>query len=177
MRYFVILILKYGCVYNLYLKPFMHTNNLYFASDHAGYELKETLINFINEKYDFLQVNDEGAFEYDKGDDYPDFIKKAARAVSADPEKSKAIMLGHSGQGEAMVANRFENVRAALYYGGPEKILKLSRRHNDANVLSLGAGFLKETEAKEAVSKWLETSFSDDERHIRRITKIAEINE
>lgn len=154
----------------------MHINNLYFASDHAGYELKEALMGFVNEEFGFLQVNDEGPFEYNEGDDYPDFIKKAARQVSQDPQKSKAIVLGHSGQGEAMAANRFEGVRAAVYYGGSEEIVKLSRKHNDANVLSLGAGFLTENEAQKAVRLWLKTSFSDDERHVRRIKKIDEIN-
>lgn len=153
----------------------MQTTNLYFATDHAGYKLKEALMAYVNDEFEYLDVNDEGAFEYDEGDDYPDFISKAARKVSEDPEKARAIILGYSGQGEAMVANRFENVRAAVYYGGSEQIVELSRTHNDANVLSLGAGFLTPEEAKKAVELWLDTDFSGDERHMRRIEKIDEV--
>jgi len=81
-------------------------------------------------------------------------------------------VLGGSGQGEAMAANRFKGVRAAIYYGGSLDIIKLSREHNDANVLSLGARFLSEDEAKTAVKLWLETKFSGDERHKRRINAL-----
>lgn len=142
-----------------------------FASDHAGYALKETLVPFVRELgYD---VEDVGAHAHEEGDDYPDYVSKAARAVSADPSSTKAVVLGGSGEGEAIVANRFKNVRAAVYYGGgAEDIISLSRQHNDANVLSLGARFIDEEMAKSAVKLWLETPFSEDERHIRRIKKI-----
>lgn len=141
---------------------------IYLAADHAGYNLKEKIKSFLEEKgYD---VQDFGAFEYEKGDDYPDFISKAAEAVSKDSE-SRAIVLGGSSQGEAMVANRYKNVRAAAYYGGAEEILRLTREKNDANVLALGARFLDEEEALRAVEFWLDTPFSGDERHVRRIAK------
>jgi ribose 5-phosphate isomerase B len=107
-------------------------------------------------------------------DDYPDFISIAAQKVSQSP-KDKAIILGGSGQGEAMVANRFPHVRATVYYGGSDEILKLSREHNDANVLSLGARFLGKETAEKAVRLWLAGEFSGEQRHVRRIKKIEHV--
>lgn len=151
-----------------------------FASDHAGFVLKETLVSFVRELgYD---VEDVGAHEFSVEDDYPDFVAVAARKVSEDPENSKAIVLGGSGQGEAMVANRFKRVRAIVFTGQcrppdgrliPKEII-IAREHNDANVLSLGARFLSDDEAKMAVKEWLETPFSHEERHARRIQKIEQ---
>ena len=143
---------------------------IYLATDHRGFELKEKIKQWLSEwGYEY---EDMGAFEYNKDDDYPDFIKKAAQKVSENPEQDKAIILGGSGQGEAMVVNRHKGVRAAVYYGGPDEIIKMSREHNNANVLSLGASFLNEEAAKNAIKLWLETPFSGEERHIRRINKI-----
>lgn len=144
---------------------------IYFASDHAGYELKNSLMEMVSDELG-LNVEDCGAFLYDETDDYPDFVKVAAAAVSGDPEESLAVIVGGSGQGEAIVANRFRNVRAAVYYGGPLDIVTLSREHNDANVLSLGARFITDDEAREVLRLWLDTPFSGDERHDRRIEKI-----
>ena len=151
-----------------------------FATDHAGFELKEKLVVYV--KALGHEVEDHGAFEYDENDDYPDSISKAASEVSENPDELKAIILGGSGQGEAIVANRYPNVRAVVFNGQcevpSEKVpneIVISREHNNANVLSLGARFLTEENAKEAVKIWLETKFSGEERHVRRITKIAEI--
>ena len=144
---------------------------IYLATDHAGFELKEKLKGYLqSEGY---EIEDFGAHQFDKEDDYPDFISKAAEAVSKYPN-SKAIILGGSGQGEAMVANKFPNVRAVVYYGNMEMI-PLTRQHNDANILSLGARFLNEDEAKKAVKLWLETPFTDEDRHKRRIEKINKL--
>jgi len=143
---------------------------IYFASDHAGFEMKNALEEYVVSLG--YEVEDCGAYELDPDDDYTLFVKRAAEAVSKDPENTKAIILGGSGQGEDMVANKFEGVRAAEYYGGNLEIVKLSREHNDANVLSLGARFLSLEEAKEAVKLWLETPFSNEERHARRISEI-----
>ncbi|MBI2018001.1 RpiB/LacA/LacB family sugar-phosphate isomerase [Candidatus Daviesbacteria bacterium] len=147
---------------------------VYLATDHAGFELKEKVKKFLKEEGH--EVEDCGAYQLDHNDDYPDFISKAAEAVSKDPS-SKAIILGGSGQGEAIVANKFPNVRAAVYYGGYDEIPKLTREHNDSNILSLGARFLSEEQALEAIKLFLETSFSNEERHSRRVEKIKKIEE
>jgi len=142
---------------------------IYLGTDHAGFELKEKIKPFLLEKG--YEVKDFGAFSFDGDDDYPDFIRPVAEAVSKDQE-SRGIIFGGSGQGEAMVANRFSGVRATVYYGGPEDIIRLSREHNDANVLSLGARFLDDEEAFNAVELWLSLPFSGEERHQRRVDKI-----
>jgi ribose 5-phosphate isomerase B len=142
---------------------------IYIGTDHAGFELKEKLKPFIESLG--YEVEDFGAYELNKDDDYPDFVKLVAKAVSNN-SNSKGVILGGSGQGEAIVANRFNGVRSDVYYGSNLKAVKLSREHNDANILSLGARFLDEGEAKEAVKLWLETPFSNAERHNRRIKKI-----
>jgi ribose 5-phosphate isomerase B len=142
---------------------------IYIGSDHAGFALKEKLIPFLKELGH--EVEDKGAFSLDPQDDYPDFVKPVAEAVSNVPE-AKGIVLGGSGEGEAMAADGFPNVRAAVWYGGDLEIVRLSREHNDANILSLGARFIGEEEAKSAVRLWLETPFSGEARHMRRIEKL-----
>ncbi len=150
----------------------LHKMKIYIGSDHAGFELKEKLVPFLqNLGY---EVEDKGAFSYNSQDDYPDLVKPVARAVANDPEKSRGIVLGGSGQGEDDAADKFDGIRSAVYYGGPLEIIKLSREHNDSNILSLGARFLSEEEAKEAVKLWLDTPFSGDERHVRRLEKLDE---
>ena len=143
---------------------------IFIASDHVGFELKQVLIPFLTSLSH--EIIDMGPHAFDRDDDYPDFVSKVAEAVSADPDNSKGIVLGMSGQGEAIVANRFKGVRAIVYYGEMPEIISLSREHNDANVLSLGAGFLSADDAKMVVEDWLKTSFSGEERHKRRIEKI-----
>lgn len=140
---------------------------IYFAADHAGFELKNTLLAYVRDELGYA-VEDCGAHELDPEDDYPPIIADAAQAVSNDPVGTRAIILGGSGQGEAITANRHANVRAAVYYGGNLEIVALSREHNDANILSLGTRFLTEDEAKAAVALWLATPFSNEPRHQRR---------
>lgn len=141
-----------------------------FAADHAGFALKEELLVFVRDELALgWEVEDLGAYALTPDDDYPEIVARAARVVAANPADTRAIVLGGSGQGEAMAANRFQGVRAAVYYGGNPEIISLSREHNDANVLSLGARFLEVAEAREAVRVWLTTTFSADERHTRRI--------
>lgn len=143
------------------------------GTDHAGFALKNVLKDFlITEGW---TVVDHGAHDYDAEDDYPTFIAAAAKGVSNDPAHHVAIVLGGSGTGEAIVANRFPRVRAMVYNGGPRETITLSREHNDTNCLSLGARFVDEATAKVVVKEWLETPFSNIERHIRRIAQIEEV--
>ncbi|MDP3934690.1 MAG: RpiB/LacA/LacB family sugar-phosphate isomerase, partial [Candidatus Giovannonibacteria bacterium] len=139
---------------------------IYIGADHAGFELKETLKKFLLELGH--EVEDKGAFKYEPEDDYPDFIFPVARAVAGDPERSRGVVIGGSGQGEAMAANRIKGARAAVFYGGNFEIIELSRKHNNANILSLGARFIDDEIAKKAVELWLKTPF-EGERHERRI--------
>ena len=143
---------------------------IHIATDHAGLELKEKVKSYLS-KLDY-EVIDHGAYEYDALDDYPDFIFPCAEAVSNNPN-SKGIILGGSGQGEAMAANRVKGVRAAVFYNGPDEIIKLSRQHNDANILSLGARFMSDQEMYKIIELWLSTDFESG-RHKRRIEKLDE---
>ncbi len=147
---------------------------IYFASDHAGFEMKNALVKFAK-GLDF-EVIDLGPEKLNLQDDYPLEIEKVGMEIFKNPS-DRGVVIGGSGEGEAIVANRFPNVRAAVYYGGNEDILRLSREHNDANVLSLGARFLSTEEAKEALKFWLETPFSGDRRHVRRLQEIDEMEE
>jgi ribose 5-phosphate isomerase B len=143
---------------------------IFLGTDHAGFELKNKIKAYLREMG--YEVNDEGAFEYDSNDDYPDFIEIVAKQVSSDPLNHRGIIFGGSGQGEAIVANRQPKVRAVVYYHHNLDIIKISRLHNDANVLSIGARYIDENQAKQAIKLWLATSFSGDERHARRLKKI-----
>jgi ribose 5-phosphate isomerase B len=144
---------------------------IYIASDHAGVELKQKLIEHL--KKTGQQVEDCGATQNDPEDDYPDFIYPCAVKVSQNPG-SMGIVIGGSGQGEAIVANKVKGIRAALYYGDHEDIITLSRQHNNTNVLSLGARFLTPEQAQRALDLWIETGF-DGGRHQRRIEKISQL--
>jgi len=143
---------------------------IHLATDHAGLELKEKVKLYLSDLN--YEVIDHGAYEYDALDDYPDFIFPCANAVSNDPE-SKGIILGGSGQGEAMAANRVKGVRAAVFYNGPDEIIKLSRQHNNANILSLGSRFMSDEEMYRIIEVWLSTDFESG-RHQRRIEKLDE---
>ena len=138
------------------------------ATDHAGLELKDKIKLYLTELGH--EVIDHGAHEYDALDDYPDFIFPCAKAVAQD-DQSRGIILGGSGQGEAMAANRIKGIRAAVYYNGPEEIIELSRQHNNANILSLGARFMSEKEIYRIIEIWFDTDFEEG-RHQRRINKL-----
>ena len=141
---------------------------IYIAADHAGFKLK----NYLKKQLlaDGYDIEDCGAFDFDPLDDYPDFIIPAAEKV-ANQSNSRGIIIGGSGQGEAMAANRIQGVRAAVYYDGPIDIVKLSRLHNNANMLSLGARFLSVERATEILNIWLAEKF-EGERHENRINKL-----
>lgn len=145
---------------------------IYLAADHAGFELKETMKEYL--VVQGMQVEDLGAFELNPEDDYPDFIIPAAKKVAEDPEQNRGIVFGGSGQGEAIAANKVKGIRAAVYYGGNLDMVKLSRKDNNSNILSLGARLLSKEEALEAVKVWLDTSFEGG-RHELRIQKIKDI--
>lgn len=148
---------------------------VYLATDHAGLELKEKVKAFlIDQGY---EVEDCGAYVYEKDDDYPDFVSKAAEAVSKDPNNSRGIIFGGSGQGEVMVANKYKNVRAVVFFGENVEMVRVFREHNDANILSLGARFLSEDNALKTVDLFLKTPFLGEERHVRRIEKIKRIEQ
>ena len=137
------------------------------ATDHAGFELKEHVKKFLTEKgYD---IKDFGALEYDGLDDYPDFILPAAKYISK--HKLIGIIFGGSGQGEAMAANRINGIRAAVFYNGPDEIVELSRLHNNANILSIGARFVNNQEVEKVIELWLSTDFEEG-RHEKRIKKL-----
>ena len=141
---------------------------IYLASDHAGFELKHFLLNHLKDLDH--EVEDCGALERDPLDDYPDFIIPTAEKVAKDPN-SRGIIMGGSGQGEAIAANRIKGVRAVVYYDGPIDIVKLSRTHNNANILSFGARFITHEKAAETVDLWLKEPFEGG-RHKKRIDKL-----
>ena len=143
---------------------------IYLASDHAGFELKQFLINHLIE-LGFI-IEDCGAYQMDPLDDYPDFITPASKKIANDAG-ALGIIIGGSGQGEAMAANRIKGIRAAVYYDGPIDIVKLSRLHNNANILSLGARFISNERAIDIIDIWLNESFEGG-RHQKRIDKLDE---
>lgn len=147
---------------------------IHLAADHAGFQLKEELKKWLGKNN--YQVKDYGAFVHDEKDDYPDFMHPAAKAVCDNCETDRGIIIGGSGHGEAMLANRYHGVRAAVFYGPFDekykKLITLSREHNNANILALAGRFLSVDEAVKAVDLWLNTPFTEEERHKRRIKKI-----
>lgn len=153
------------------------------AADHAGWKLKEEAKLWLESEGH--TVFDYGATEESSDDDFPDFVIPAARAVAMG-EVERAIVFGSSGQGEGIAANRLKGVRALVYYGpedplfeshktGVQKdLITVSREDNDSNVLAIGASFVPLPEAKEVIARWLETPFTGEERHVRRIQKLDE---
>jgi len=160
---------------------------IYIGSDHSGYGLKEDLKVYL-EGLGHL-VEDQGAFEFNAEDDYPDFVKKVAERVANDVE-SKGVIIGGTGQGEAMCANKIKGARAMVFYAtkepikevdikgkksvDPFEVIQLAREHNNANIISIGVRFVTEDEAKFAVELFLNTKFPAEERHIRRIAKYSD---
>ncbi len=147
---------------------------VYVAADHAGLALKNSLVEHIRTLGH--EVEDMGAFTQEPDDDYPDFVMPLSEIVAQENARgggsnARGIVIGGSGQGEAMSANRTRGIRCAVYYGGSPDIVRLSREHNDANVLSLGARFVTEEESIAAVNIFLDTSFPGDTRHVRRLAK------
>ncbi len=143
---------------------------IYLATDHAAFELKEYIKKRLSEGgYD---VEDCGALSFDPHDDYPDIIKIAAQRVAQNPG-SFGVVFGKSGTGEAIVANKIKGVRAVIAFN--EENVRLSREHNNANVISIGSQFATNEQAIAFIRLFINTQFSDEERHHRRVEKIAQI--
>ena len=142
--------------------------NIHIGSDHAGLELKSALVQYLESKGH--KVTDHGPHEYDALDDYPDFCIPAAQAVAKDAT-SLGIVIGGSGNGEQISANKVKGVRAVLAWN--IETAKLGKEHNNANVVSVGGRMHSIEECKAIIDAFIATPFSNDERHIRRIDKIA----
>ena len=145
---------------------------IHIATDHAGLEFKTKLAEHL--KIRGYDVVDHGAHEYDPDDDYPEFIINAAEAVAKDireDTEALGVVFGGSGNGEQMAANKVVGIRAALVWN--ESTAKLAREHNNANVISIGARQHSESEALGLIDTFLETPFSGDERHVRRVQQIS----
>jgi ribose 5-phosphate isomerase B len=142
---------------------------VHLGSDHAGLELKEHLVGWLREHGH--EPVDHGPFVYDAEDDYPVFCLRAAEAVAAEPG-SRGVVIGGSGNGEQIAANKVAGVRAALAWN--EQTAALARQHNDANVVSVGGRMHKVEEMTHFVQIFLDTDFSGVERHARRIGMLAE---
>ncbi|BCX14404.1 MAG: ribose 5-phosphate isomerase B [Patescibacteria group bacterium] len=143
---------------------------IYLGADHRGYQLKEKIARFLFEKgYSF---EDMGALSFNPDDDYPVFAEKVASMVASEPE-NKGILICGSGVGVSIVANKFDNIRAGL--GISEKQVESSRRDDDINILALAADFTNEAEALKMVLAFLETRFSGEEKHKRRLEDITRI--
>lgn len=146
---------------------------LLLAADHAGYEMKEALKIWL--KKAGYKVEDLGTESPEPEDDYPDFVLPLARKVHEDPTGTRGIICAGSGEGEAMAANRYKGVRATVYYAHNTEIARLSREHNNSNIFAIGARFVNHDQAKEALSIWLKTDFSDDPKYKRRIDKVENL--
>jgi len=145
---------------------------IYLGTDHAGFELKEHLKQFLTQKG--YEVVDDGAHSYDKEDDYPDFCGKAAKDVAKTPG-SFGFVFGKSGTGELIVANKVKGIRCGLAVN--EENVRLAREHNDANMLSFGGAFVNQEQMEKLAVLFLTTAFSGEERHSRRIEKIKYIEQ
>lgn len=141
---------------------------VHIGGDHAAFELHQELLTFL--AAEGHEVTDHGPLEYDAVDDYPVFVLRAAQAVAADPG-SRGIVLGGSGNGEQMAANKVAGIRAALCYNAD--LARLAREHNDAQVMSMGGRMQSLAEAKEMVQVFLATDFTGEERHQRRIDMVS----
>jgi ribose 5-phosphate isomerase B len=141
---------------------------VYLGSDHAAFELKQRLVDHLRSLGH--EPVDCGPEAFDPDDDYPPFVLLAATRTAADPG-SLGVVLGGSGNGEAIAANKVRGVRCALAFS--EDTARLGREHNDANVLSLGARMYDEATALRFAEIFLSTPFSGEERHVRRLAQLG----
>lgn len=151
---------------------------IYLGADHGGYELKEKVKRWLTSwGYEFTDL---GAHEYNPDDDYTRFVRAVAEKVSQEDdrtkpwkERAKGVLLCRSGGGMGIGANRYKNVRAVYVESAPAA--EHARRDNDANIISLAGDWINDTAAQEALMSWLETDFSHEDRHERRIRELEEM--
>ena len=148
----------------------MPTTKIYIGSDHAGFKLKTILEEYL--KKAGYTVVDLGPSAYDEDDDYPDFSYAVAQRVATDP-LARGILLCANAQGVSIVANKVKGIRAAT--GFDEQVAQTSRTDDDSNVLCLPARHLSKQEVLKITTLWLQTDFSGEERHLRRLQKLSEI--
>jgi ribose 5-phosphate isomerase B len=146
----------------------MAAMRVHVGSDHAGYEVKNRLVELLRDGGH--EVVDHGPFAYDELDDYPTFCLRAGEGVAADPG-SLGIVIGGSGNGEQMAANKVTGIRSALAWS--EETARLAREHNDAQVLAVGARMHPFDDVATFVQTFLATPFSGSERHARRIGMLS----
>jgi ribose 5-phosphate isomerase B len=144
---------------------------IYLGADHRGYKLKEKLKTFLKEEG--YQFEDLGAHTINPSDDYPDNASLVAQKISEDPQNSQGILVCGSGVGVDIVANKIKGVRSSLVWLADKELVKRSRSHDGANVLALPADYITDEQAKTIVKIWLTTAFSGEDRHKRRLAKIA----
>lgn len=142
---------------------------VHIGGDHAAWELHQELVTWLAEQGH--EVVDHGPFAYDAVDDYPVFVLRAAQAVAGDAD-SRGVVLGGSGNGEQMAANKVAGIRAALCYD--TELARLAREHNDAQIISIGARMQDSALAKEMVATFLTTEFTGEERHQRRVDMVSD---
>ena len=147
----------------------MKKEHVYLGADHAGFELKENIKRYLSDK---VQLSDLGSHKYEKHDDYPKYAQKVAKSVSKD-KSAKGILVCGSAQGMCIAANKVKHVRAVT--PNTQSEAKLTRQHNDSNVLCLSGWNLSTKEAFKIIDVWLKTEFSKDPRHTRRLKEIAKI--
>ena len=143
---------------------------VYLGTDHGGYQLKEEIKAYLAQNN--ISAEDLGAHTLDPEDDYPDFIIPVAKRVASDPS-SLGIIIGRSGNGEVIAANKIKGARAALCLN--EEMANKAKQHNNANILSLGADYITQDVAKKIVKVFIKTPFSNEERHVRRLKKIESL--
>ena len=141
---------------------------IYIGADHRGYDIKEKIKLYLKDQE--LEYEDLGNFKYEKNDDFPEFANLVVEKVLEDPERNRGLLICGSGVGMDMAANRNKNIRSALAMT-PEMAIA-SRKSDNTNVLSLGADFIGEKKVEEIIEAWLGASFSGEERHQRRLTRI-----
>jgi ribose 5-phosphate isomerase B len=146
---------------------------IYLGADHRGFNLKESLKNYL--KDNGYSVSDLGNSLFDPNDDYPEFAAMVAEKVSMDPDGSRGVVICGSGVGVDVVANKFPRIRSSLVCTPNHAYL--SRNDDDANILSLSAEMVDDHAAKIILATWLQTPFSREERHMRRIAKIRDVEE